>query len=65
MTNHLTQPPHLRLNLNLCEKLYDLYLNKTSDLFVLPTFEERYKGKFEGILGSVSQSYGGKYLFQQ
>jgi prophage maintenance system killer protein len=63
MTNLLKQPPHIRLNLELCKRLYKTYLSETLELFTLPLFEERYEGKLEGILGSVSQSFGQDYLF--
>ncbi len=63
MTNLLKTPPSIRLNLELCEKLYTLYVSETKDLFVLPAFDERYPNKLEGILGSVSQSFGDEYLF--
>lgn len=63
MTNLLKQPPSTRLNLELCKRLYNIYQINTSGLFILPSFEERYSGKLEGILGSVSQSFGGVDLF--
>ena len=30
----------------------------------MPLFEQRFPGKLEGIIGSVSQSFGGEYLFK-
>jgi death-on-curing family protein len=63
MTNLLKQPPLSRLNVELCKKLYNIYLSNTKDLFKLPEFEERYPGKLEGILGSVSQTFSEVDLF--
>lgn len=63
MINLLKQPPHTRLSLELCKKLYSIYLSNTVDIFTLPAFEERYPGKLEGILGSVSQTFDGVELF--
>ncbi len=49
MTNPLKQPPHIRLNLELCEKLYSIYLSETDGLFQLPHFSERYEGKMHEL----------------
>jgi death-on-curing family protein len=63
MINPLSQPPSSRLDVESCKKLYNAYLSETSHLFLLPSFEERYQGKLEGILGSVSQTFSGENLF--
>lgn len=63
MIDLLKQPPHFYLDLELCRGAYGFYRNDTQKLFTLPEFETRFEGRLEGILGSVSQSFGDTFLF--
>ncbi len=64
MTKILDQPPSIWLNEELCKNLYNRYLNNYRNEFALPLFSQRFPGKLEGIIGSVSQSFGGEYLYK-
>lgn len=62
MTKNLYKTPKIWLTLDVCEKLLEGFRNQLEKREPLPPFNTRYEGKLEGILGSVEQTYEGKYL---
>lgn len=58
MTKNLYKTPKNWLTLDVCEKLLEGFRNQLEKREPLPPFNTRYKG----ILGSVEQTYDGKYL---
>src|SRR3990167_7515755 len=62
MTKNLYKTPKNWLSLDVCEKLLEGFRNQLEKREPIPPFNTRYKGKLEGILGSVNQTYMGEYL---
>lgn len=62
MTKILLKKPRYWLTLEDCETLFQDFKDLLSQEEPLPPFNERFEGKLEGIIGSVSQTFGGKHL---
>ncbi len=62
MTKNLLKSPRYWLNLVDCEELFQNYKNLLAQEEPIPPFNQRFKGKLEGILGSVSQTFNGTHL---
>lgn len=62
MTRNLLRKPKYWLTLEDCEDLFRNSKDLLAQEEPIPPFEERFEGKLEGIIGSVSQTFGGKPL---
>lgn len=62
MTKNLLAKPKYWLTLGDCEALFQNFKNLLAQEEPMPLFNERFEGKLEGIIGSVSQTFGGKFL---
>lgn len=63
--NPQKQKPNKWLDLDNCYLCYVTYLDVSKELQILgdlPSFDTRYPGKLESILGSVKQTFAGNYL---
>jgi death-on-curing family protein len=65
MIKDIYQCPKMWLNLELCESLYNVFINPEVIKFSepLPPFYTRYSGRLESILGSVEQSFDGVFIY--
>jgi len=62
MTRNILKTPKYWLTLEDCESLLMDFKTLLSRKEPIPPFEQRYPNKLEGILGSVKQTFDGKYL---
>lgn len=64
MTQEKFPSPREWLDLDRCQNIYNLFKEKGWVDFAgkLPSFETRYPGRLESVLGSVQQTFQGKYL---
>lgn len=62
MTKNLLKKPRYWLTLEDCENLFQDFKDLLSQEEPLPQFNERFEGKLEGIIGSVSQTFDDKPL---
>ncbi len=62
MTSNLKRTPRYWLTQRICESIFDQFSEKIQFDEPIPPFNTRFKGKLEGILESVRQTYDGKYL---
>lgn len=63
MTKAMLPPPNTWLSIDDCAVAYTT-LAKLINGKSFPPFAQRYPGKLEAILGSVSQEFGGELLYQ-
>lgn len=62
MIQMLTEEPSLWLDPDVCRLLFENFKNKLDFNEPIPPFSERFPGKLESILNSVSQTFEGEYL---
>lgn len=62
MTKNLLKKPRYWLTLEDCERLFQDFKNLLAQEEPIPPFNERFEGKLEGIIGSVSQTFEKKPL---
>lgn len=62
MTKKLYETPKNWLTLDVCARLFEIFSERLRFDEPIPPFDTRFKGKLEGILNSVSQTYDGKQL---
>lgn len=62
MTRNLLKKPRYWLTLEDCERLFLNFKDLLSKKEPIPPFNERFEGRLEGIIGSVSQTFEGKHL---
>ncbi len=62
MTKNLLKTPAHWLELDVCDLIFDRFKNLIDFEEPLPPFESRFSGKLESLLGSVKQTFDGKYL---
>lgn len=62
MTKNLLKSPKYWLNLADCESIFQNSKNLLAQEGPIPPFNQRFKGKLEGILGSVCQTFDGTPL---
>ena len=62
MTKKLSETPKNWLTLDVCARLFRTFKEKLQFDEPIPHFETRFKGKLEGILNSVNQTYDGTPL---
>lgn len=63
MIPQLKREPKIWLDLGLCENIYSEFRKVEIFREPLKPFSTRFPGRLEAILGSVQQSFGGKYLY--
>ena len=62
MTKAAYKTPKIWLTLDACSLIFEKFRKQMDFDEPIPPFNTRYKGKLEGILNSVNQTFGGKYL---
>lgn len=62
MIQKLQEVPSMWLDPDVCFHLFETFRSKLDFNEPIPPFNERFPGRLEGILSSVSQTYGGNYL---
>ena|SRR3989344_7201294 len=62
MIKNLSKIPQYWLNLEDCRNILLNFNDLLTQEEPIPPFESRFKGKLEGILGSVKQTYSGEFL---
>lgn len=62
MIKNLLQKPRYWLTLEDCESLFQNFKELLAQREPIPPFNNRYEGKLEGIIGSVSQTFEGEPL---
>lgn len=62
MTKRLQSTPRHWLSLETCGRIFEIFRKRWEFDEPIPGFDTRYPGRLEGILESVRQTYGGKYL---
>lgn len=63
MTTKLYETPKNWLSLKSCKIIYEVFREKQDFSEPLSPFNERLPGKLESILGSIAQTYDGKFLY--
>jgi len=59
----LNQMPKIWLDLQLCKNIYENFRGQLKFQEPLKSFETRYPGRLESILGSISQTFDGQLLY--
>ncbi len=62
MIKKLSKTPTHWLDLPTCARIFGIFRKNLGYNEPIPEFETRYPGKLEGIIESVRQTYGGKFL---
>ena len=63
MIKKLHETPKIWLNLDICRTIYDLFKPKVHFDQPLSSFDDRYEGRLESVLGAVRQSYGETFFY--
>jgi death-on-curing family protein len=63
MTKRLQKIPKIWLNLDTCRTIYTHFKEKVDFSEPLPSFDDRYEGRLESILGTIQNSFGGFHFY--